>query len=167
MINPNIYTTLSCQDLHSFLVFCIPTRDFHSQSIQTPGYAMPFLHQVSRPLRWLKYYNGGRPFRITLVAIQTFFAFHLFTEFGYTLIPVRGASMLPTFEVTGDILLVSKTYRRGRGIQVGDVVQFDAVQEPGVGMVKRVLGMEGDYVLRNSPGARFDDMIQVSFEMIV
>jgi len=70
--------------------------------------------------------------------------------------------MLPTFEVLGDWLIVSKQYRRGRGIKVGDVVQFDSVAETGEGAVKRVLGLEGDYVLRNTPGAKHNDMIQVS-----
>jgi len=70
--------------------------------------------------------------------------------------------MLPTFEVLGDHVIISKHYRRGRGIEIGDVISFDSVVEPGEGVIKRVLGMEGDYVLRNSPGSRYDDMIQVS-----
>ena len=74
--------------------------------------------------------------------------------------------MLPTFPVFGDILVTDKSYRRGgqgRGkeIKVGDVVQFDSVYEPGEKVIKRVVGMPGDYVLMNTPGSRNEDMVQV------
>ena len=117
---------------------------------------MPFT-----PLHFLKGRYIGHPFRLASAMIKTCFVFHLIQEFGYTAVPTMGASMLPTFEVIGDSVLISKSYRRGKGIKVGDVVQFDPVHEPGAGVIKRVLGLEGDYVLRNSPGSRFDDMIQV------
>jgi inner membrane protease subunit 1 len=69
--------------------------------------------------------------------------------------------MLPTFDVVGDQVLLSKHYRRGRDIQVGDIVSFDSVVDPRVRVIKRVLGLEGDYVLRDTP-EKNDDMIQVS-----
>lgn len=58
--------------------------------------------------------------------------------------------------------MASKWYRRGRGIGVGDVVTFDSVIEPGERVIKRVIGMEGDYVLMDTPGSGSDAMIQVS-----
>lgn len=119
---------------------------------------MPFPH----PLRWLKSTYGGHPLRVFTVALKTIFLGHLFTSYGYTIIPVWGPSMMPTFEVLGDHLLVSKHHRRGRDIRVGDIIQFDMVHEPGPGAVKRVLGLPGDYVLMNSPRAKYQDMIQVS-----
>ena len=70
--------------------------------------------------------------------------------------------MLPTLEVLGDWTLISRKYRRGRGIQVGDVVSFDSVGEPGEGMIKRILGLEGDYVMRYTPESGSNKMIQVS-----
>lgn len=73
--------------------------------------------------------------------------------------------MLPTFEVTGDSVIVSRYYRRGRGIKVGDMVSFDSVVEPGEIVLKRVLGIQGDYVLRDTPGTT-DSMIQVSKKSI-
>ncbi|KAG9246075.1 signal peptidase-like protein I, partial [Calycina marina] len=100
------------------------------------------------------------PFYLFTAVLKTGFVFHVLTEFGYTIVPTMGASMLPTVEIYGDSLLVSKLYRRGRGVKVGDVVSFAGVHEPETEAVKRVLGMEGDYVLRNSPGAKHDDMIQ-------
>lgn len=62
--------------------------------------------------------------------------------------------MLPTFEVAGDWVLESKYHRRGRDIAVGDIVSFNSVVEPGERVIKRVIGLQGDYVLRDTPGAR-------------
>ncbi len=70
--------------------------------------------------------------------------------------------MLPTLEVLGDGVIVDRWYRRGRGVQVGDLVTFDSVIHPGEKVLKRVLGMEGDYVLRDTPESGSDVMIQVS-----
>lgn len=69
--------------------------------------------------------------------------------------------MLPTFEVLGDAVITSNKYRRGRGIKVGDIVSFDSVVEPGEKVMKRVLGLQGDYVLMNTPGTGSDEMIQI------
>jgi inner membrane protease subunit 1 len=72
--------------------------------------------------------------------------------------------MLPTLEVVGDQVLLSKHYRRGRDIQVGDIVSFDSVVDPRERVIKRVLGLEGDYVLRDTP-EKNDVMIQVNFAL--
>jgi hypothetical protein len=58
--------------------------------------------------------------------------------------------MLPTFEVLGEWLLVSKLHRFGRNITIGDVVAYSIPINDEVG-VKRVLGLEGDYVLMDAP----------------
>lgn len=87
--------------------------------------------------------------------------------------PASGPSMLPTFEVLGEWLLVSKLHRFGRGVSVGDVVAYNIPINEEVG-VKRVLGLEGDYVLMDTPpdelgvggaagGAGGGSMIQVRF----
>ncbi len=60
--------------------------------------------------------------------------------------------MMPTFSVQDDWLLVSRLYRGGKGIVAGDIITFDSVVEPGQKVIKRVLGLEGDYVLRDTPG---------------
>lgn len=69
--------------------------------------------------------------------------------------------MLPTLEVYKDGVLVSRWFRRGRGIEVGDVVAFDSVAETGERVIKRVIGLEGDYVLRDTPGTTTGQMLQV------
>ena len=72
-----------------------------------------------------------------------------------------GISMLPTISSFGDWVFVSKWYRRGRGIQVGDIVSFKHPIRLGEYAVKRVIGMQGDFVLMNTPN-RSEAMIQVS-----
>ena len=76
-----------------------------------------------------------------------------------------GISMLPTFNSFGDAVLISKYYRRGRGIKVGDVVSYTHPIEPQIRGLKRVIGMEGDFVLRDTPGVGVElgeeSMIQV------
>ena len=73
--------------------------------------------------------------------------------------------MLPTLNTRGDFVWISKLHRRGKNIQVGDVVSFKHPLVPGEGACKRVLGMPGDFVLRDTVGAdgvRSDMAIQVS-----
>jgi inner membrane protease subunit 1 len=104
---------------------------------------------------------AGHPFRLFTATLKTVFAAHLFHEYAYSVSGTWGASMLPTFHVTKDWVLISRFYRRGNGIVIGDIVTFDSVVEPGERVIKRVLGVEGDYVLRDTPGES-NIMIQVS-----
>lgn len=69
--------------------------------------------------------------------------------------------MLPTLAVDHDWVYISKLYRRGRGIRVGDVVSFKHPTFPSMGALKRVVGMPGDFVLRDTPGSEGGMMIQV------
>lgn len=54
--------------------------------------------------------------------------------------------MLPTLTAFGDSVLISQHYRRGRDVRVGDVVAFGSVVQDGERVIKRVVGMEGDFV---------------------
>jgi len=103
-----------------------------------------------------------QPFRVFTATLKAFFLGHVIWEHFYAYAPTTGPSMLPTFEVLGDFVIVDRWYRRGRGIQVGDLVTFDSVVKPGEKVIKRVLGLEGDYVLRDTPESGSDAMIQVS-----
>jgi inner membrane protease subunit 1 len=114
-----------------------------------------------RPVDVLRKRYAGHPLRLFNATIKAFFLAHLFWDHFYEFSPTQGPSMLPTLEVLGDSIIVDKWYRRGRGIQVGDVVTFESVVGPGEKVLKRVLGIEGDYVLRDTPGSGSDVMIQV------
>lgn len=103
----------------------------------------------------------GHPWRIASAAIRAVFLGHFFFDHVYAYAALQGPSMLPTFEIANDRVIVSRWYRRGRGIQVGDVVTFDSVVSDQDRAVKRVVGLEGDYVLRDAPGGAGREMLQV------
>lgn len=69
--------------------------------------------------------------------------------------------MLPTFMVDGDWLVIAKRFQKGKNIEVGDIVSFQSTYEPGARVIKRVIGVGGDYVLRDTPGSASNAMIQV------
>lgn len=89
-----------------------------------------------------------------------FLAGHIFVEYFYLVSSSYGISMLPTISSCDDWLCISKYYRRGRGIEVGDLVSFQIPITVGESAVKRVIGLEGDFVLMNTP-EKSGAMIQV------
>ncbi|KAH6850845.1 peptidase S24/S26A/S26B/S26C [Chaetomium sp. MPI-CAGE-AT-0009] len=92
----------------------------------------------------------GHPARVIITTLKFVALTHLIWEYVISMAPASGPSMLPTFEVLGEWLLVSKLHRFGRGVSVGDVVAYNIPINDEVG-VKRVLGLPGDYVLMDTP----------------
>jgi inner membrane protease subunit 1 len=137
----------------------ISSRDF-TIIITKNHNAMPVFPRLVPFLQRAKRRYAGHPIRLATAALKTILLTHVIWHYGYSWNPVGGASMLPTFEVVGDSVIISRFYRRGRGIKVGDVVSFSSVVEPGESVIKRILGLEGDYVLRDSPEST-DLMVQV------
>ncbi|KAF2397896.1 LexA/Signal peptidase, partial [Trichodelitschia bisporula] len=86
---------------------------------------------------------------------------HLFWTYGFELTQPWGASMLPTLHMSGEWVVVSKYYRRGRGVQVGDMVCSRSPIRPTEGILKRVLGMPGDLVIAGDVQTGSGEMIQV------
>lgn len=84
--------------------------------------------------------------RIATLALAFFLSAHIFMEYFYILTAAYGISMLPTVASSGDWLLISKYYRRGREVEVGDVVSYKLPLKPGENGVKRVVGLSGDFV---------------------
>lgn len=124
-----------------------------SPSSTKKGIAMPILNRLQR-------HYQGHPFRVFTTTAKIFFAFHLFHEYAFTMGRTWGPSMMPTLEATDVWTLESRLYRGGKGIVAGDLVTFDSVVVPGEKVLKRVLGLEGDYVLRDTPG-QSSTMVQV------
>lgn len=86
---------------------------------------------------------------------------HLFWDKFYSVGDTVGASMLPTFNVSHDWILISKLHTLGRGCQVGDIVSYaHPVYGPKVSVIKRIIGMPGDFVLKD-PTDGSNDMLQV------
>lgn len=99
-------------------------------------------------------------------AVVVVLTIHIFVDYFYLCTGAYGISMLPNLNASGDSLWISKYYRRGRGIQVGDLVSFQHPVRVGEFAVKRVMGLEGDFVLMNTPG-KSDAMLQVGSLMTV
>ncbi|KAF1824457.1 LexA/Signal peptidase, partial [Dissoconium aciculare CBS 342.82] len=89
-----------------------------------------------------------------------FAAGHIFFHYCFEGDFAYGISMLPTLSAFGNYVIINKSYRRGRGVEVGDIVSFKHPVREGEYAVKRVLGLEGDFVLMYTPGAN-DTMLQV------
>ena len=106
--------------------------------------------------------NEYFPLRFTLGSIKLCAAVHLFTEYIGFITATEGPSMLPTLNVHDDWVYISRLYRRGKNIKVGDVVSIKHPMFPGFGAGKRVLGMPGDFVMLNGSGAGEERMVQVS-----
>ncbi|KAF2462097.1 peptidase S24/S26A/S26B/S26C [Lineolata rhizophorae] len=86
---------------------------------------------------------------------------HILFTHGFACLPTSGISMMPTMDPTGTWVLISKHYRRGRDVKVGDVVDFLHPYVPNTGVVKRVVGMPGDFVLEGTPYKGDGTMVQV------
>ncbi|CAL3966657.1 hypothetical protein PZA11_003240 [Diplocarpon coronariae] len=120
----------------------------------------PTFPRVTRIFANINAHYTGHPLRVLSAAVKTIFFTHLYVQYGPFPSGTYGASMLPTLEVIGDFVLIDKRFRRGRGVLVGDVVCFDSVVETGGRVIKRVVGLGGDYVMLDTPETT-DRMIQV------
>ena len=111
----------------------------------------------------------GHPFRVALWTLKGVALAHVGFTHVVSAAPGWGPSMLPTFLVDGQWFVVDRRCRRGRGVAAGDCVLYaipvvsPAAPATGGGTegVKRVVGLPGDYVLLNSPGAKSEAMMQV------
>ncbi|KAF7189522.1 Mitochondrial inner membrane protease subunit 1 [Pseudocercospora fuligena] len=121
----------------------------------------------SRITRLLGFKKAGSPIgsfdrmlRWTLYAWAGFVGWHTWCHYFYTCDSTYGISMLPTLSSFGDWVIISKWYRRGRGIHAGDLVSFRHPVKEGEHAIKRVVGLSGDLVLMYTPG-KSDAMLQV------
>lgn len=105
--------------------------------------------------------DAGTPlWTVVFWSVNAFLAAHLIFEYVFTFRPTTGPSMLPTINVDGDWVFIAKYYRRGRGVQIGDVVSYEHPMRRGYRAMKRVVAMPGDFVLRDTP-ERGEWMVQV------
>jgi signal peptidase I len=105
----------------------------------------------------------GHPLRNLVSTAKYLAVAHLFWEYGYSVGPAQGPSMLPTFEISDEWLLISKRHRHGRDVTVGDLVVYKIPIFPDSDGIKRVLGLPGDYVMLDTPESGSEAMIQVCF----
>jgi hypothetical protein len=59
---------------------------------------------------------------------------------------LEGPSMLPTFHVAGDVVLIDKLLWKWSEVELGDVLVYQSPRDPDRFVIKRVLGKPGDLV---------------------
>ncbi|KAL5119667.1 hypothetical protein ACEQ8H_002513 [Pleosporales sp. CAS-2024a] len=85
---------------------------------------------------------------------------HVFFKYIGGIGPTSGISMVPTMPAhytDTTWILYSSLCRRGRGVQVGDVVTYTHPLFPNQHGCKRIIGMPGDFVSVMTPGRRDED----------
>lgn len=74
-------------------------------------------------------------------------AVHVLQSHFYEFTETRGESMLPTLAASGDFVYTSKSYKLGRGVEIGDCIVALKPTDPDQRVCKRVTGMPGDIIL--------------------
>ncbi|KAK6357066.1 hypothetical protein TWF718_001393 [Orbilia javanica] len=77
---------------------------------------------------------------------------HLVVSKVFIISQCEGPSMLPTLPTSGSVV-VNNLYSRGRGIKVGDLIAAHRPDDMDVLLLKRVIGMPGDYVVTDPMAA--------------
>ncbi|KAH7861422.1 hypothetical protein Vadar_025956 [Vaccinium darrowii] len=71
---------------------------------------------------------------------------HVTNNYLCSSILVHGPSMLPTLNLTGDVVLAEHVSTRLGKVGLGDVVLVRSPENPNKSVTKRIVGMEGDTV---------------------
>jgi len=61
--------------------------------------------------------------------------------------------MFPTVPTEDSYTIYSRRHRRGKNVRIGDLITFDSPIFKRQAACKRIIGMPGDYVLRDPPQA--------------
>ena len=96
-----------------------------------------------------------------LLAGKLFLTAHLFVSYVAYIGPTDGISMVPTIPHSfrsHPFILESRLHRRGRNVQVGDVITFTHPVNLVYASCKRVIGMPGDIVSVVTPGRDDGDL---------
>jgi signal peptidase I len=82
----------------------------------------------------------------TKVFISAFSASILFVSNVGCISMLEGPSMLPTFNVAGDLVMVDKLFYKYKPLELGQVYVYISPQNPNRLVVKRLIGKPGDVV---------------------
>lgn len=145
---------LNLPGIHRHALRTLPTltRPYTTRPPVAASRTLPYSKKQSPIPEQSDNYNVHNLALALLPALTFFLAAHLFFEYCYVLRATAGPSMLPTFAARGDYVLISNFARHGAGIGVGDIVSFRHPMHRGERAMKRVVGMPGDFVMRDTPG---------------
>ncbi|CAF2119230.1 unnamed protein product [Brassica napus] len=99
-------------------------------------------------MRWLRYLNQWRgtakeAFDQVSIVAKFLCLLHVTDRYIISSTHVQGPSMLPTLNLTGDVILAEHVSHRFGKIGLGDVVLVRSPTDPMKMVTKRVLGLEG------------------------
>ncbi|RID68280.1 hypothetical protein BRARA_C00450 [Brassica rapa] len=99
-------------------------------------------------MRWLRYLNQWRgtakeAFDQVSIVAKFLCLLHVTDRYIISSTHVQGPSMLPTLNLTGDVILAEHLSHRFGKIGLGDVVLVRSPTDPMKMVTKRVLGLEG------------------------
>ncbi|KAI8333723.1 mitochondrial inner membrane peptidase complex catalytic subunit [Chlamydoabsidia padenii] len=89
---------------------------------------------------------GRLLFKGSITTVQFACFIHLFNQHVAELTFCVGPSMLPTCNMTGDIMLVEHISQRFKSLEPGDVIVCMSPSVPGRSVLKRIIGMPGDNI---------------------
>jgi len=69
--------------------------------------------------------------------------------------------MIPALAASGDWVLLDKLYTKSSDLKIGDLVSFAHPLDPESRAIKRIVGMPGDFVCRDTPGEGRGVMMRV------
>eukprot|EP00732_Lithocolla_globosa_P008100 Lithocolla_globosa_v1_NODE_11134_length_533_cov_2.514644.p1 type:complete len:145 gc:universal NODE_11134_length_533_cov_2.514644:491-57(-) len=82
--------------------------------------------------------------------VGVFLTVKFVTHFLFDITSCLGPSMLPTFNSSGDVVLIDLISVRQKKFQAGDVVvAYSLDQSASSGVMKRIIGMPGDRIYQN------------------
>lgn len=83
----------------------------------------------------------------TATTVKCLALLHIIHTRFYEFTETRGESMIPTLSPTRDYVHVSKQYKYGKGVKMGDCIVLRKPHESNRRVCKRITGMPGDIIL--------------------
>jgi mitochondrial inner membrane protease subunit 1 len=85
--------------------------------------------------------------RLALYCISAFCTFELYQHHLHDWAHGSGPSMYPTIPSQSSNMIINHRYRLGRGVKLGDIVQYRSPLFRDAMVAKRIIGMPGDFVV--------------------
>ena len=158
-----------CLSLRSETDLLAPVASMIIRSQLLPRFTTAFTRRYASkatraPPRKKTYIPNAKPSeRLLWAGLQATLVYHFTFTYVAEISACYGESMIPTISLYGDWVLINKWYRHGRGVKVGDVVDFIKPTDPSFSVVKRIIGMPGDFVVSDyaDPGEEKKSALQL------
>ncbi|CCH59392.1 hypothetical protein TBLA_0B05650 [Henningerozyma blattae CBS 6284] len=86
-------------------------------------------------------------FKVSSIFVRSVCLLHIVHEFFYEFTETKGESMIPTINARNDYVHVSKRYKNGKNVKLGDCIVAIKPTDPKQRVCKRITGLENDIIL--------------------